>query len=88
MAPETKVATDIDTTGLSYNGTGSIDTDQAEIDWTREEEKRLVRRYGDVIPRPHLLWHTADTDNSRLDSLILPLLMLAFFALQLDRGNM
>ncbi|GKT52172.1 uncharacterized protein ColSpa_12353 [Colletotrichum spaethianum] len=38
-----------------------------EIDWSPEEEQRLVRK---------------------VDLLIMPLLILAFFALQLDRGNM
>ncbi|GJC81171.1 hypothetical protein ColLi_04009 [Colletotrichum liriopes] len=43
------------------------DGDHPEIDWSPEEEQRLVRK---------------------VDFLIMPLLILAFFALQLDRGNM
>ncbi|KAL0931547.1 alternative sulfate transporter [Colletotrichum truncatum] len=42
------------------------DVDHPEIDWSPEEEQRLVRK---------------------VDFLIMPLLILAFFALQLDRGN-
>ncbi|KAB2579852.1 hypothetical protein DIS24_g1573 [Lasiodiplodia hormozganensis] len=38
-----------------------------EIDWTAEEEKKLVRK---------------------LDMVVMPLLVLGFYALQLDRGNM
>ncbi|KAF2100223.1 alternative sulfate transporter [Rhizodiscina lignyota] len=43
-----------------------ISISDTSIDWTPEEERRLVRR---------------------IDSIVMPLLMLAFFALQLDRGN-
>jgi hypothetical protein len=37
-----------------------------EVEWTPEEEKKLVRK---------------------IDTLIMPLLMMAFFSLQLDRGR-
>ncbi|TEA15264.1 putative transporter [Colletotrichum sidae] len=43
------------------------DGDHPDIDWTPEEEQRLLRK---------------------VDVLIMPLLILAFFALQIDRGNM
>ncbi|KAJ3957463.1 hypothetical protein N0V92_005963 [Colletotrichum tropicale] len=43
------------------------DGGHSEVDWSQEEEQRLLRK---------------------VDILIMPLLILAFFALQLDRGNM
>ncbi|KAM0343595.1 hypothetical protein ACHAPU_008346 [Fusarium lateritium] len=49
----------------SQNGSHS-DLEHIEIDWTQEEESKLVRK---------------------LDFTIMPLLVLGFFALQLDRGN-
>ncbi|KAF2086701.1 alternative sulfate transporter [Saccharata proteae CBS 121410] len=42
------------------------DPHHLDVDWTDEEESRLVRK---------------------LDCLVMPLLMLGFYALQLDRGN-
>ncbi|KAI8666545.1 MFS domain-containing protein [Fusarium keratoplasticum] len=45
---------------------GKSDSDTDAIQWTEEEEKRLLRK---------------------VDLIILPLLILGFFALQLDRGN-
>ena len=49
------------------DGSSSPSRTVEEVDWTPEEEKRVVRK---------------------IDSLVLALLTLSFFALQLDRGNM
>ncbi|KAK6207606.1 alternative sulfate transporter [Colletotrichum tabaci] len=51
---------------LAESPGSQTDGDHPEIDWSPEEEQRLVRK---------------------VDFLIMPLLILAFFALQLDRGN-
>ncbi|KAM0434053.1 hypothetical protein ACHAPT_003998 [Fusarium lateritium] len=50
----------------SQNSGSNSDVDTIEVDWTEEEEKRLVRK---------------------VDRTVMPLLILGFFALQLDRGN-
>ncbi|RSM15290.1 hypothetical protein CEP52_000799 [Fusarium oligoseptatum] len=50
----------------SQNSGSNSDVDTIEVDWTEEEEKRLVRK---------------------IDQTVMPLLILGFFALQLDRGN-
>ncbi|KAF4967359.1 hypothetical protein FSARC_5082 [Fusarium sarcochroum] len=54
-----------DTAIRSQDGSNS-DQEHIEVDWTEEEEAKLVRK---------------------VDFTIMPLLVLGFFALQLDRGN-
>lgn len=55
------------------------------VSWTAAEEKRAVRKwvsnYGDTIFPPTL------TSHFRLDFYLMPLLVLGFFVLQLDRSN-
>ncbi|KAF5625865.1 nicotinamide mononucleotide permease [Fusarium tjaetaba] len=51
--------------GGSQDGSSS-DLEHIEVDWTEEEEAKLIRK---------------------VDFTIMPLLVLGFFALQLDRGN-
>lgn len=55
-----------------------------EIDWTAEEEKKLVRKYAALDLRAV----PCHADAARLDMVVMPLLVLGFYALQLDRGNM
>jgi hypothetical protein len=52
-------------------------------DWTPEEERHLVRKF---VYTPRFKWSHLNFD--RLDRIVMPLLMLAFGALQYDRGNM
>ncbi|KAM0285785.1 hypothetical protein ACHAQH_001247 [Verticillium albo-atrum] len=55
--------------GLHAVADGSVDSSDGEpsiLEWTPEEERRLVRK---------------------VDFIVMPLLMLGFFVLQLDRGN-
>lgn len=62
--------------------------------WTPEEEKRLVRKsvtHASLLGT-YFTYHRAGYRLTgrlaRLDFVLLPPLVLAFFALQLDRGNM
>lgn len=87
MTVETKAVANIDAANLYGAGAEFNDIEQPEADWTREEEKRLIRRCGDAIYEKYQLAALIKSCYS-LDSLVMPLLMLAFFALQLDRGNM
>jgi hypothetical protein len=52
------------------------------IDWSAEEERRLVRKLAAMITS------LIETDLFRIDFIVMSLLILGFFALQLDRGNM
>lgn len=44
-----------------------VQSDDREIDWSPEEERKVIRK---------------------LDCIVMPLLILVFIGLQLDRGNM
>ncbi|KAF5023264.1 hypothetical protein F66182_4676 [Fusarium sp. NRRL 66182] len=52
---------------ISSQDGSSSEQEHIEVDWTEEEEAKLVRK---------------------IDSTVMPLLVLGFFVLQLDRGNM
>jgi hypothetical protein len=59
-------------------------SDDEEFTWTEEEEKALVRR--SVLPTLRAV--VAADMGARIDLLVMPLLIMGFFVLQLDRGNM
>jgi hypothetical protein len=85
MAAEKQIA------NISESGLSQSDEEGQEITWTEAEEKALLRRYG-LCQVPSALCLRKGvcllTPNTRVDLLVMPLLILGFFALQLDRGNM
>lgn len=64
---------------------------QFEKNWTEEEEQKLVRRWAE-LPFLSFIWNTSSISSTNywdsVDMIVMPLLMLGYFAFQLDRGNM
>lgn len=55
------------------------------LEWTEDEERRLVTKYGCL----YLHCYRNKTHNVyRIDRTVLALLVIGFLALQYDRGNM
>ncbi|KAL4813141.1 major facilitator superfamily domain-containing protein [Aspergillus spinulosporus] len=58
-----------------------------DVDVVDTEKNGLAVSDSDVSPILRLLKCLVRTDPSRLDTILIPILGLAFFALQIDRGN-
>lgn len=82
----TDVARNSPEPGLSKNESGAMHVEEAAPEWTREEERKLVRK--SVLIRLERQGNArADLETTRLDLVIMPLLIFGFFVLQLDRSN-
>lgn len=59
--------------------------ESTQQDWTESEERQVKRKY--VLYNQLNGISDRHTDHRRVDFILLPILGLAFFALQCDRGN-
>lgn len=83
--PAEKTVLDDSTESLRDSPGYETNSDLPDLTWTEEEENALVRKFA---PRPNRVIDQALTILHRTDFIVMSLLILGFFALQLDRGNM